>query len=232
MSYVELHCHSGYSFKEGASSLEELTVRAKDLGYPALALTDHDNLCGAMEFSRIANSVDLQPITGAEVTLNDGSHLTLLAETRRGYSNLCNLITCSRMGQEGDRLDPRLDPLLLADHAEGLLLLTGCSKGPVPSLIAEGRIDDAEAELGRYLEWFGTESVFVELQRNLVHGDTSRNRRPWVSPGRLAQASSPRTTSTTTCRGATGSTTSWSPSGTTRPSKRPTASGAPTPTST
>ena len=177
MSYVELHCHSGYSFKEGASSLEELTVRAKELGYPALALTDHDNLCGAMEFSRIANSVDLQPITGAEVTLNDGSHLTLLAETRRGYSNLCNLITFSRMGQEGDRLDPRLDPLLLADHAEGLVLLTGCSKGPVPSLIAEGRIDDAEAELRTYLEWFGTDSVFVELQRNLVHGDTSRNRR-------------------------------------------------------
>ena len=130
-----------------------------------------------MEFSRIANSVDLQPITGAEVTLTNGSHLTLLAETRRGYSNLCNLITYSRMGQEGDRLDPRLDPLLLADHAEGLVLLTGCSKGPVPSLITAGRIDDAEAELRTYLEWFGTERVFVELQRNLVHGDTSRNRR-------------------------------------------------------
>ena len=225
MSYVELHCHSGYSFKEGASSLEELTVRAKDLGYPALALTDHDNLCGAMEFSRIANSVDLQPITGAEVTLTDGSHLTLLAETRRGYSNLCNLITYSRMGQEGGRLDPRLDPLLLADHAEGLVLLTGCSKGSVPGLIAAGRIDDAEAELRTYLEWFGTDSVFVELQRNLVHGDTSRNRRL------LGLARTLGVSVVTTCRGATGSTTSWSPSGTTRPSKKPTASGAPTATS-
>ena len=57
LPYVELHCHSNYSFKEGASSLEELLMRAKELGYPALALTDHDNLCGAMEFSRIANSI-------------------------------------------------------------------------------------------------------------------------------------------------------------------------------
>ncbi|MDP6403441.1 MAG: DNA polymerase III subunit alpha, partial [SAR202 cluster bacterium] len=176
MSYVELHCHSNYSFKEGASSLEELIMRAKELGYPALALTDHDNLCGAMEFSRIANSVGIQPITGAEVTLDNGSHLTLLAETRQGYSNLCNLITYSRMGQSGGRLDPGLDPVLLADHAEGLVLLTGCSKGEVPSLITEGRIDDAETELRRYLEWFGTGGVFVELQHNLVYGDTPRNK--------------------------------------------------------
>ncbi|MDP6494833.1 MAG: PHP domain-containing protein, partial [Dehalococcoidia bacterium] len=83
-SYVELHCHSNYSFKEGASFLEEILVRAKELEYPALALTDHDNLCGAMEFARIANSVGVQPITGAEITVEGGSHLTLLAETRQG----------------------------------------------------------------------------------------------------------------------------------------------------
>ena len=148
--YVELHCHSNYSFKEGASSLEELLVRARELEYPALALTDHDNLCGAMEFARIANSVGVQPITGAEVTMKDGSHLTLLAETRQGYFNLCNLITYSRMGQDGDRLDPRLDPALLPDHAEGLIVLTGCSRGRVPGLVAEGRNDDAEAELSVY----------------------------------------------------------------------------------
>ena len=66
MDYVELHCHSNYSFQEGASFLEELLARAVELGYPALALTDHDNLCGAMEFSRIANSIGVKPITGAE----------------------------------------------------------------------------------------------------------------------------------------------------------------------
>ena len=177
VSYVELHCHSNYSFQEGASFLEELLVRAKELQYPALALTDHDNLCGAMEFSRIANSVRIQPITGAEVTLTDGSHLTLLAENRQGYSNLCNLLTASRMGVDGDRRDPRLPPALLRESAEGLVLLTGCSKGRVPNLITNGLGNDAEAELRSYIEWFGAKNVFVELQQNLVHGDTSRNAR-------------------------------------------------------
>ncbi|HZA25071.1 MAG TPA: PHP domain-containing protein, partial [Dehalococcoidia bacterium] len=81
MSYVELHCHSNYSFKEGASSVEELLEQARELDYPALALTDHDNLCGAMHFAESARDAGIQPITGAEVTLTDGSHLTLLAET-------------------------------------------------------------------------------------------------------------------------------------------------------
>ena len=82
--YAELHCHSNYSFQEGASSVEELLVRAMDLGYPALALTDHDNLCGAMEFSRMANDIGIQPITGAEITLEDGSHLTLYPKLGKG----------------------------------------------------------------------------------------------------------------------------------------------------
>ena len=175
MLYAELHCHSNYSFQEGASSIGELLARARDLGYTALALTDHDNLCGAMEFARVANSLDIQPITGAEITLNDGSHLTLLAETRKGYANLCNLITFSRI--RGDRLDPRLDPRFLPDHSEGLILLTGCPKGRVPSFITGGRTSDAEAELRNYLELFGTDNVFVELQQSLVYGDTPRNKR-------------------------------------------------------
>jgi len=173
--YVELHCHSNYSFQEGASSVDELLARARELGYGALALTDHDNLCGAMEFSRVANGLEIRPITGAEVTLKDGSHLTLLAETRKGYANLCNLVTFSRI--KGDRLDPRLDPRFLPDHSDGLILLTGCSKGRVPGLVTAGRADEAEAELRSYLEWFGPRSVFIELQQNLVHGDTARNRR-------------------------------------------------------
>ena len=177
MSYVELHCHSNYSFQEGASSLEELLVTAGELGHPSLALTDHDNLCGAMEFSRIANDVGVHPITGAEITLADGSHLTLLAKTRQGYSNLCNLVTNSRIGIHGDRRNPRLAPEFLAEHNEGLILMTGCSAGRVPSLAAGGRLDAAEAQLREYMEWFGAENLFIELQQNLVHGDTDRNRR-------------------------------------------------------
>ena len=170
--YVELHCHSNYSFLEGASSISELLVQARSLGYGALALTDHDNLCGSMEFARVAASLDVRPITGAEITLKDGSHLTLLSETRKGYANLCNLITYSRIG--GDRGDPRLDPQFLSRHAEGLILLTGCPKGRVPRLLVDGRGDEAEAEARRYLEWFGSDRVFLELQQNLAYGDTRR----------------------------------------------------------
>jgi error-prone DNA polymerase len=83
MGYAELHCHSSYSFQEGASSVEELLVRARELGYPALALTDHDNLCGAIPFAQAARSLDLQPIIGTEVTLKDGSHLTLLVRLEK-----------------------------------------------------------------------------------------------------------------------------------------------------
>ncbi|MDQ3994920.1 MAG: PHP domain-containing protein, partial [Actinomycetota bacterium] len=93
MSYVELHCHSAYSFLDGASLPEELVVRAAELGYPALALTDHDGFYGSLEFAHAAKAFGLRPITGAELTLNDGSHVTLLVETPRGYANLCRLLT-------------------------------------------------------------------------------------------------------------------------------------------
>ena len=174
-AYAELHCHSNYSFQEGASSISELLVRAGELGYRALALTDHDNVCGAMEFARVANSLGIQPVTGAEVTLEDGSHLTLLAETRKGYANLCNLVTFSRVG--GDRLDPKLDPAFLPHHSEGLIIMTGCPRGRVPSLLTSGREAEAAAEARKYLEWFGTGNVFIELQQSLAHGDTQRNKR-------------------------------------------------------
>ena len=173
--YVELHCHSNYSFQEGASSVDELLARAAELEYPALALTDHDNLCGAMHFAQVARSLDVQPITGAEVTLQGGGHLTLLASDSTGYANLCGLI--SRSYIEADRRNPELDPKHLPRQSQGLVLLTGCRKGPVPSLAARGRMEGAESALRGYAEWLGPDNVFVELQQNLVHGDTGRNRR-------------------------------------------------------
>ncbi len=174
-TYAELHCHSNYSFLEGASFIGELLVQAKGLGYPALALTDHDNLCGAMEFARAANTMGVQPVIGAEVSLSGGTHLTLLAETSKGYSNLCQLITKSRIG--GDRRDPQLDTKHLQAHAEGLILLTGCRKGMVPKLLTEGSWRGGEEQLRDYMEWFGTANVFVEMQQNLAYGDTLRNKR-------------------------------------------------------
>src|ERR671933_1103065 len=110
MTYVELHCHSAYSFLDGASLPEDLAIRAAELGYEALALTDHDGVCGSLEFAHAAKAFGVRPITGAEVTLAGGSHVTLLVETPQGYSNLCRLLTTAHAHE---RLNPRLDPALL-----------------------------------------------------------------------------------------------------------------------
>src|SRR5439155_264511 len=86
MTYAELHCHSAYSFLDGASQPEELAARAAELGYEALALTDHDGVYGSLEFALAAKAFGVRSITGTEVTLADGSHVTLLVETPRGYA--------------------------------------------------------------------------------------------------------------------------------------------------
>src|SRR6185503_14289034 len=91
--YVELHAHSSYSFLDGASLPEELAVQAAELGYTALALTDHDGVYGSLEFAHAAKYFGVRPITGAEVTLAGNAHLTLLCETRTGYANLCRILT-------------------------------------------------------------------------------------------------------------------------------------------
>src|SRR3954452_12931142 len=100
MAYVELHAHSAYSFLDGASLPEELALRAAELGYPALALTDHDGVYGSLEFAHAAKDLGVRPITGAEVTLsgNPGPHVTLLVESSRGYANLCRILTESHAG--------------------------------------------------------------------------------------------------------------------------------------
>jgi predicted metal-dependent phosphoesterase TrpH len=95
MTYVELHAHSAYSFLDGASQPEELVARAAELGYEALALTDHDGVYGSLEFAHAAKHFGVRPITGAEVTLADGSHVTLLVEDACGYANLCRLLTAA-----------------------------------------------------------------------------------------------------------------------------------------
>src|SRR5438067_12881211 len=124
--YVELHCHSAYSFLDGASLPEELAVRAAELGYEALALTDHDGLYGSLEFAYAAKHFGLRPITGAELTLADRSHVTLLVETPTGYANLCRLITAAHAhtrppGRESQPPgEPSLDQALLEDRNVGL----------------------------------------------------------------------------------------------------------------
>src|SRR6478609_7610367 len=91
--YVDLHAHSAYSFLDGASLPEELAARAAELGYDALALTDHDGVYGSLEFAHAAKHLGVRPITGAEVTLAGDTHVTLLCESQRGYANLCRILT-------------------------------------------------------------------------------------------------------------------------------------------
>jgi len=189
-AYAELHLHTNYSLLDGASHPEELIERASELGYRSLAITDHDNLFGAMVFARLCKETSIQPITGVELTLADDEqclgprhHLTLLAANRQGYGNLCRLVSLANgldLAEQDQRERRRLDPCLplarLARHCGGLVCLTGCRQGQVPSLAAEGRVAEAEGALRRWVDWFGPERVFVELLDNLVHGDRARNR--------------------------------------------------------
>jgi error-prone DNA polymerase len=162
--YVELHCHSAYSFLDGASQPEELVARAVELGYEALALTDHNGVYGSLEFAYAAKALGLRPITGAETTLADGSHVTLLVETPRGYANLCRLLTAAHARE---RLNPRLDPALLADQNEGLVCLSGCARHGLAV-----RDPNATAHLASA---FGRDRFYVELQRPYERGDARRN---------------------------------------------------------
>ena len=172
-AYAELHCKSFYSFGQGASHVHELLARAVEYGYPALALTD-TNLCGALEFARLANSLGIKPISGCELTLTDGSRLTLLARTRRGYGNMSRLLT---LANGHDRRKPRLDPAYLPAHAEGTVLLAGGRDSLLSNLVSRNQPLEARERLREYMDWFGVDSVYVELQQNYLCGDTKRNRR-------------------------------------------------------
>src|SRR5881398_3304140 len=131
MAFVELHCHSAYSFLDGASHPEELAARAAELGSEALALTDHDGVYGSLEFAHAAKAFGVRPITGAEVTLRGGAHVTLLVETPRGYANLCRLLTAAHADTRTrlrDPLPPALDQALLEELNDGLVCLSGCAR--------------------------------------------------------------------------------------------------------
>ena len=164
VEYIELHAHSAYSFLDGASLPEELAVRAAELGYPALALTDHDGVYGSLEFAYAARAVGVRAITGAEVTLADGSHLTLLVETSRGYANLCRLLTAAHARE---RLNPGLEPDLLAELNEGLVCLSGCAR--------QGLGVNSPNAAARLARAFGRDRFYVELQRPYARGDARRN---------------------------------------------------------
>ena len=182
--YVELHAHSCWSFREGASSTDDLIDRALQLGYPALALTDHDNLYGAMEFAKAASARGLRPITGAEVTLGaiqdpnsqPPNHLTVLAMDVAGYRNLCRLL--SRAYQVHGKDTPVIEREWLFELNEGLIVLSGCKDSELARLTdprgAESAAPGAaEAVASAYRGVFG-DRYYIELQHHDVFGDSER----------------------------------------------------------
>src|SRR5882762_9153479 len=158
--YAELHCHSAYSFLDGASPPDELLAEAHRLGYPAVALTDRNGIYGSLALAHAAIPLGMQAITGAEVTLTDGSHLVLLAETPRGYTNLCRLLTEAHLGAE--RLDPRLPLTSIEASQEGLIILSGSRRdGLLPRALQNEGLSSALKLAERCRSVFGPDRFFV-----------------------------------------------------------------------
>jgi error-prone DNA polymerase len=190
--YVELHCHSAYSFLDGVSLPEELVRRASELGHGAIALTDHNSLSGSMELAQAAKSYGVRAIHGAEIDLTTCAgggesprHITLLVRDRRGWSNLCRIVTLAHAHtREGpsrrEITGPSVDLQAVLDHAEGLVCLTGCADH---SAIAGGAGGEAMAR--RLLDAFGPEDLYVELQRPYARHDRARNNALVAIAGRL-----------------------------------------------
>ena len=184
--YAELHCHSAYSFLDGVSLPQELAQRASELGYGAIALTDHNSVSGSMELAQAAKTASVRAIHGAEIDVIAGAgtagggemgprHITLLVRDGRGWSNLCRIITLAhehtREGRSRrERTDPSVDLQAVLDHAEGLVCLTGCADR---SVVGNGAHDEPTAR--RLLDAFGPEGLYVELQRPYARHDRARN---------------------------------------------------------
>ena len=172
--FTHLHVHTEYSLLDGVSRIRPMLERAKALGMDSLAITDHGNMHGAIEFYLAAREMGVKPIVGCELyvapasrhekTRGDKSpyHLTVLAKDLRGYKNLCHLITRSHL--EGFYYRPRVDRELLERYRDGLIVLSGCLTGEVQRLITEGRVEDARKAALWHKEVF--EDYYLEIQRH------------------------------------------------------------------
>ncbi|HZU87193.1 MAG TPA: DNA polymerase III subunit alpha, partial [Anaerolineaceae bacterium] len=179
MSFVHLHVHSQYSLLDGFSNLKKLAQRTKELGMPAVALTDHGVMFGVVEFYNQAVATGIKPIIGLETYLSprrmqdkearvdkQASHLLLLAENQTGYSNLLKIASEAQL--KGFYYQPRIDHEFLAAHSEGLIASTACMSGEVPRTLLEQGPEAAAKKLDWYFEVFGTERFFIELQSHNI----------------------------------------------------------------
>src|SRR5438067_2911252 len=175
--FVHVHLHTDYSMLDGACDVEKLCYRAKELGMPAVAMTDHGNIFGAVHFVNAAKAAGIKPIFGCELyickkddhrierTPPDGdtyNHLVVLAETDEGYHNLMKI--CSEASLNGFYYKPRVSKQFLAEHAKGLIGLSGCLKGEVAERLMEDKYDAAKQAAGQFSEIFGAGNFHIEVQ--------------------------------------------------------------------
>ncbi|RPJ64104.1 MAG: DNA polymerase III subunit alpha [Dehalococcoidia bacterium] len=174
--FTHLHVHTEYSLLDGCCRISQLVHKAKDLGMRALAITDHGNMYGVIDFYKAALDVGIKPIIGCEIYVASGdyrskdpaeksnSHLTLLAKNHQGYRNLMQLVTKANM--EGFYYKPRIDKKLLQEYKDGLVLLSGCVQGELGRLILQNRYEDAMAAASWYKENF--EHFYIEIQKHPI----------------------------------------------------------------
>jgi len=186
--FVHLHLHTQYSLLDGANQIDPLIEQVKAFGMPAVAITDHGNMFGAVEFYQKAHAKGVKPIIGCEAYLAPGSrltreghlahndyyHLILLAANRTGYQNLIKLV--SKAYLEGFYYKPRMDKELLQQHHEGLIALSGCLSGEVPYLIGQKDMEGAIRVAGEYREIFGNDCYYLEVQANGLEHQRVANR--------------------------------------------------------
>src|SRR5437762_415515 len=171
-SFVHLHLHTEYSLLDGAVRMRELMKEAVKMKMPAVAITDHGNLFGAIDFYQCAKAAEVKPIIGCEAYITSGSykekpsretnyHLTLLAENEKGYRNLVKLISVAHL--DGFYYRPRIDKALLAAHADGLIGLSGCLASEINSALQSDNVEKAKNLTAEYLDIFGPKNFFIEL---------------------------------------------------------------------
>ena len=172
-AYAELHAHSNFSFLDGASHPEEMAARAAELGLRGLAITDHDGVYGAVRFSYAARELGLHPIVGMEASMAGGHHLTLLGRDREGYANICRLATAAHHDRPKGTAELDLDTL--ARHTRGLVGLSGCLQGAIPSAVLAGDTPRAVELAGTHAEMFEDGCFFLEIQDHRLEAEHLAN---------------------------------------------------------